>query len=224
MYVGLRMLRDFKTVTPSTPVKDARRLLDESGLWMLIVVKEGSPKGEHPEIVGYLRKEDISEALPSVMTTLDKHEANYLLSKLTVEKIIRRDITTVHPEDEIETAAQIMHEKNLAGLAVVDEAGRLLGYINRTVMLEVLVDEMGLKQGGSRITFEIEDRPGVLHEVSGIIAGMDVSIIATATFFHKDRRIVVVRVAMDDATPVAVKLQEKGYTLVSPQDFVKEWL
>jgi acetoin utilization protein AcuB len=34
-------------------------------------------------------------ALPSVMTTLEKHEALYLLTRLTVGKIMRRDITVV---------------------------------------------------------------------------------------------------------------------------------
>ncbi|NDY58225.1 CBS domain-containing protein [Desulfovibrio sulfodismutans] len=218
MYVGLKMLKDFKKVTPLTPVLDADKLLKGSELWMLLVVDENK------DLVGYVRKEDIALALPSIMTTLDKHEALYLLSKLTVKKIMRKDIITVHPEMEIEQAAEIMYQKNLAGLAVVNEQGKLVGYINRSVMLDVLVEEMGLKQGGSRIVFEVEDRTGVLHEVSGIIKDMGVSIIATGTFYHANRRMVVIRLAVDDPCLVAGAIERKGYRLVSAADFENEWM
>ncbi len=218
MYVGLKMLKKFATATPKTLVKDAKKLLEDEKLWMLLVM-------EGEKLVGYVRQEDIMAALPSIMTTLEKHELNYLMSKLTVEKIIRKDITAVSPTLDIETAAKLMHDRNLAGLAVVDDvSGKLLGYINRTVMLDVLVEEMGLLQGGERIVFEVADRKGVIHEVSGIIASFGVSIISTGTFFHDSRRMVVLRVATDDASPIAAALQDKGYQLVTAADFVKEWL
>ncbi len=218
MYVGLKMLKKFATATPKTLVKDAKKVLEDEKLWMLLVMD-----GER--LVGYVRQEDIMAALPSIMTTLEKHELNYLMSKLTVEKIIRKDITAVSPTMDIESAAKLMHDRNLAGLAVVDDnSGKLLGYINRTVMLEVLVEEMGLLQGGQRIVFEVEERKGVIHEVSGIIASFGVSIVSTGTFFHDSRRMVVLRVATDDASPIAAALQDKGYQLVTAADFVKEWL
>lgn len=217
MYVGLKMLKDFKKVTPQTPVLDADKLLKGSDFWMLLVVDEAR------NLLGYVRKEDIALALPSIMTTLEKHEALYLLSKLTVQKIMRKDIIAVHPEMEIEQAAEIMHQKNLAGLAVLNEQQKLVGYINRSVMLDVLVEEMGLKQGGSRIVFEVEDRAGVLHEVSGIIKDLGVSIIATGTFYHNDRRMVVIRLAIDDPCLVAGAIERKGYKLVSAADFEEEW-
>lgn len=216
MYVGLKMLRNFVTVTPKTPVLEAQKLMDQSGLGMLLVVEGG-------RLMGYVRPEDLSAALPSIMTSLDKHEIKYLMSKLTVERVIRRDIKTVAPETEIEAAADLMFEKNLAGLAVVDHQGALIGYINRSVMLDVLVEEMGHREGGSRITFEAQDRPGVLHEVGGVIAGMGLSIISTGTFFHGGKRIVVVRVDTRDASSVAAALQERGYRVMGPMDFMHEW-
>lgn len=217
MYVGLKMLRDFVKVTPQTLVKDAQKMLDTSTLWMLLVVNESG------RLVGYVRKEDISAAMPSLMTSLEKHELNYLMSKLTVEKIYRTDIKTVSPETEIEGAADMMYEMNLAGLAVVDAQGELIGYINRNVMLDVLAEEMGYREGGSRLTLEVEDRSGVLYEVAGVIANMKLSIISTGTFFYNGRRIVVVRIDTDDPSAVAAALQDRGYKLVSPDDFKGEW-
>lgn len=217
MYVGLKMLRDFVTVTPQTLVKDAQKQLDDSKLWMLLVVDDTG------KLVGYVRKEDIMAALPSIMTSLEKHEINYLMSKLTVEKIYRTDIKTVAPETEIEGAADMMFEMNLAGLAVVGSEGELIGYINRSVMLDVLAEEMGYREGGSRLTLEVEDRSGVLYEVAGVIANMKMSIISTGTFFFNGRRIVVVRIDTEDPSTVATALRDRGYKLVAPEDFEGEW-
>ena len=218
MYVGLKMLKRgrFATVTPDSLVTEADKLMFNNRLWMLLVT-------EGDKLVGYVRREDVREALPSMATALDKHELNYLLSKLTVRKIMRKDLTSVPPETEIEAAAWLMYDKDLAGMAVVDPKNNLLGYINRSLMLEVLVEEMGLKQGGSRIVFEVEDRTGVMAEVSSLISDMGVSIIATGTFYHDSRRIVVFRVQTKDPSPIAKELQSRGYVLVGPETFASEW-
>lgn len=215
MFVGLKMLKNFVTVTPKTLVKDAEKLMEASKLWMLLVV-------EDDKLLGYVRSDDINRALPSIATSLEKHELNYLMAKLTVGKIMRKDITTVPPEMEIEKAAAIMYEKNLAGLAVL-YGDKLVGYINRNVMLDVLVEEMGYREGGSRICFEVKDRPGVLYEAAGIIAGMGHSIISTGTFHYSDRRIVVIRVDIIDPSAIAAALQEKGFKVVGPMNFMEEW-
>jgi acetoin utilization protein AcuB len=216
MYVGLKMIRNVVTVTPEDLVIDADKLMEEHRLWMLMVTENG-------KLTGFLRKEDVRSAMPSPMTSLSKHELNYLLSKLTVKKLIVKDLITVKPETEIEVAADLMDKNNLAGLAVVDGKNNLVGYINRSVMLEVLVEEMGLKQGGSRIAFEVEDRTGVIAEVSGIILKLGMSIISTSTFFHNSRRMVVIRVKTDDPAPVEKALKERGYSIVGPQDFASGW-
>lgn len=216
MYVGLKMLTDFPTATPDMLVVEADRIMNDNRLWKLLVV-------EGKKLVGYVNKEDVREALPSRATSLSKHELNYLLSKLEVKEVLRKDVPVVLPETEIEEAAEIMHRDNLAGMAVVDRKSHLLGYINRSQMLEVLVEEMGLKQGGARIVFEVEDRTGVIYEVSKIIFEMGVSIIATGTFFHDGKRIVVFRVKTDDPTPIAKALHEVGYSLVGPETFAESW-
>ncbi|MBT8763202.1 CBS domain-containing protein [Desulfohalobiaceae bacterium Ax17] len=216
MYVGLRMITNVPTVSPDDLVLDADKIMEENKLWMLLVTQKD-------KLIGYIRKEDARAALPSLATSLDKHEMNFLLTKLTVEKIIRTDLETVSPETEIEVAANLMYKKNLPGLAVVNKKNKLLGYINRSVMLKVLVDEMGLEQGGTRIAFEVEDRTGVIAEVSTIIASMGINIISTGTFFRGKRRLVVFRVKTDDPTAIENELKKRNYRLVTPEDFAGEW-
>lgn len=218
MYVGLKMLKrgQFPTVTPESLVTEAEKLMEQNRLWMILVV-------EGERLVGFVNREDTAEALPSRATSLSRHEINYLLSKLSVREIMRKDLKTVPPHMEIEECAALMDRENLAGLAVVDRGNKLLGYINRSVMLDVLVEEMGLRLGGSRIAFEVEDRTGVIHEVSGIIARLGVSIISTSTFFHDSRRLVVFRIQTADPAPVVRELEALRYRMVGPETFEADW-
>lgn len=217
MFVGFKMLQDFATVTPQTLVKDAQKKLEDEKLWMLLVVDESG------DLVGYVPKEDIAGALSGMVKAMEKHGKAVFMDKLTVEDIQRRDIKKISPEAEVEAAADMMHEMNLAGLAVVDGDGKILGYVNRDAMLDVLVEEMGFREGGCRITVDVEDKTGVLYEAAGVVANMKLSIISSSTFFMGERRLIVLRVATEDVAPVEAALRARGFKLVDPDDFKGQW-
>jgi acetoin utilization protein AcuB len=216
MYVGLAMDKHVPTITSDTLIIKADRMMEEHRLWILLVVEDGKLKG-------YVAKEDIRAALPSGATTFSKHELNYLLSRMTVKELVRGGMPTVSPETEIEVAAKIMNDKDLAGLAVVDAKNRLKGYISRGSMLAVLVEEMGLELGGLRIAIEVEDRKGLMAEVSRLFFDMGVNILSTSTFFRGNQRLLVFRVRTDDADALQRTLTEKGYKIAGPERFEQEW-
>jgi acetoin utilization protein AcuB len=216
MYVGLAMDKHVPTITSDTLIIKADRMMEENRLWILLVVEDGKLKG-------YVAKEDIRAALPSGATTFSKHELNYLLSRMTVKELVRGGMPTVSPETEIEVAAKIMNDKDLAGLAVVDAKNRLKGYISRGSMLAVLVEEMGLELGGLRIAIEAEDRKGLMAEVSRLFFDMGVNILSTSTFFRGNQRLLVFRVRTDDADALQRTLTEKGYKIAGPERFEQEW-
>ncbi len=211
MYVGLRMLKNFVTVTPQTLISDAEKMLDEHKLGKLLVLNDAG------KLVGYVRENDIARALPSLVTSLNRHEINYLVSQLTIDKIMRTNMECIEPEASIEEAAKRMFDKNLAGLAVIDKNKELIGYINRQVMLSVLVEEMGLEQGGSRISVAFEDKTGVLAEIFSIIKEMNISIISTSVFVEKDGRIAVLRLKTENPAPVEEAISKLGYTIIKPE-------
>lgn len=216
MYVGLAMDKHVPTITSDTLIVKADRMMEENRLWILLVVEGGKLKG-------YVAKEDIRAALPSGATTFSKHELNYLLSRMTVKELVRGGMPTVTPETEIEVAAKIMHDKDLAGLAVIDKGGRLKGYISRGSMLAVLVEEMGLELGGHRIAIEAEDRKGLMAEISRLFFDMGVNILSTSTFFRGNQRMLVFRVRTDDAQNLQRVLTDKGYRIAGPERFEQEW-
>jgi acetoin utilization protein AcuB len=216
MYVGLKMITDLVYVNRDSLITDANDLMEKHRLWMLPVV-------DNEKLLGYIQKEDVHTALPSPATTLSKYELPEIMSHITVEDFIRKDVITVTPEMEIESAAEIMAKNNLPGLAVVSTAGKLIGYINRSVMLDVLVEEMGLHRGGSRFAIEFEDRPGVMAEVSGLISDMGLNFVSAASFCHDNTYILVFRVQTANLNPILEELKKRDYGIVGPEQFADQW-
>ena len=216
MYVGMRMLTDVVSVTLKTPLMDAHELMEENKLWMLPVVKKN-------KLVGYLWKEDVNKALPSPATMLSRHELHSVISKIMVEDFVRKNPITITPEADIEDAAEIMAREELPGLAVVSPSGSLVGYINRRIMLDVLVEEMGLHRAGKRFAIGFKDRQGVMAEVSTLISEMGFNLVSAASFYHKDTCILVFRVETEDLTPILKILRERKYNIIDADYFAKEW-
>ena len=216
MYVGLQMIKDVPTITPSTLVVEADRIMEENQVWLLLVL-------DQDRLMGYVRKEDVRSALPSSATTLSRHELNYVLGSLTVKELIKKDVPVVRPETEIEVAAEMMHHEGLSGLPVVDAEGKLVGYVNRTAMLSVLVEEMGLGLGGERVAIEVLDRTGVMADVTGIVTDMGGNIVSMSTFYRNEKRLMVFRITADNVEEVKNALEDQGYHIIGPEHFAHEW-
>ncbi|NLJ57758.1 MAG: CBS domain-containing protein, partial [Tissierellia bacterium] len=152
MYVKNRMTKDPYTTTTSTPISDAVALLKEKGLKRLPVVD-----GE--KVVGILTQSDIQKVSPTKATSLSIFEINYLLSKLTVKDAMTKKIITIEATSLLEEAAVIMRENRIGTLPVVED-GKLVGIITESDIFDALIDLLGFKDQGSRITIEAKDIPG----------------------------------------------------------------
>ena len=181
------------------------------------------PVVEDAKLVGYLQKDDVRSALPSPATMLSKHELPEVMSHISIMDFIKKDPLTVTPDMEIESAAELMAKNDLSGLAVVNSAGNLIGYINRSVMLDVLVEEMGLHRGGKRFAIEFKDRPGVMAEVSNLIAEMGINFVSASSFYHDDSYILVFRVETEDLKPILDELKKRDFQIIGPETFSDTW-
>jgi acetoin utilization protein AcuB len=120
------------TIDYETPIVDAHQLMRERNVRRLPVLK-------NDRLVGIVTIGDIREASPSDATTLSVWEMNYLLSKLTVEKVMTKNPITVKPEDPVKHAAQLMLDKKLSGLPVINAAGDLVGIITESDIFRMVV-------------------------------------------------------------------------------------
>ncbi len=132
------MTPDPITIAPNTTLPEANRLMKECGIRRLPVVDKG-------RLVGIVTLGDVREASPSAATSLSIYELNYLLARLTVEKIMTRDPIVITPETSIEAAARLMLEHKIGGLPVVDE-GKVVGIITESDIFRLLVTEGEFKR------------------------------------------------------------------------------
>lgn len=209
------LVKDFMTknpitIAPETSFTDALKLMKQNKIKRLIVMKDG-------KIVGIVTEKDLLYASPSKATTLNVWELHYLLSKLKVEEIMTKDVVTVNENTPIEDAARIMEERDISGLPVVDDSGRLVGIITQTDIFKVFVEIFGTKREGTiRYTMEMPDRPGELLEVAKRIYEAGGNIISIATLFEegKDSYLATLRVENIDHEKFIKSLDEINVKLL----------
>lgn len=204
------MTRNPITIAPETSFNEALKLMKQNKIKRLIVMKDG-------KIVGIVTEKDLLYASPSKATTLNVWELHYLLSKLKAEEIMTKDVVTVNENTPIEDAARIMEERDISGLPVVDDSGRLVGIITQTDIFKVFVEIFGTKREGTiRYTMEMPDRPGELLEVAKRIYEAGGNIISIATLFEegKDSYLATLRVENIDHEKFIRSLDEINVKLL----------
>ncbi|MES0363637.1 MAG: CBS and ACT domain-containing protein [Desulfobacteria bacterium] len=169
MHVGLIMRKDLVTVPPDTSLVKARDLINEKLIDHLLVVdKDG-------KLVGIVSDRDLKQAWASPATTLSAHELNYLLKQLNVEAIMVKKIMTVTPGTTIERAGRIMQENRISALPVMENE-KLVGIITTTDVMGVLLDAIGIDGESARFVVLVEDRVGMIAEVSRILKEEQINI------------------------------------------------
>ena len=121
----------------------------------------------------------------------------------------------VTPDTPIEVAAVNMRKYKVASLPVIDpETGSLVGIITESDIFEALIEIMGIREKGTRLSLDLEHRAGVLARVTQIIKKHGANIISFVSCSSEtsgDRRMVVMRLESTDATAIVKELEAKGY-------------
>jgi acetoin utilization protein AcuB len=164
MLVRSYMSKPVITVAPSTPVSEALRTMRERGIRRLPVLDASD------RLVGIVSDRDLLHAEPSPATSLSIWEITYLLGRITVEQVMSREVLTVGPDTPVEAAAQLMVDRKIGGLPVV-EAGRVIGVITETDIFRVFTMLLGAQEPGVSVTATADDRPGLLADLTGATAG-----------------------------------------------------
>ncbi|TVL98749.1 MAG: CBS domain-containing protein [Candidatus Kuenenia stuttgartiensis] len=92
------------------------------------------------EIVGILTQRDLYKAsLTSIVTNWEENKT--FLDSVKVAEVMTKDVITISPNTSIEDAAQIMIDKKVGCLPVVEDKNTLLGLITETDVLQYFVHE-----------------------------------------------------------------------------------
>jgi acetoin utilization protein AcuB len=179
MIIERRMTRNPVTATPEMSVAEASALMKREKVHRLPVLDKDK------KLVGIISEKDILYASPSPVSSLSIHEMAYLLSQLTVKKLMTRDVVTIKKDTTVEEAARLMVDQDLSSLPVVED-GKLIGIVSKSDLFKILLELFGARHYGIRMSFLVEDKPGAIARISGVLADNGVDIIAFGTFMGTD--------------------------------------
>jgi acetoin utilization protein AcuB len=175
MLVHEQMSSNPVTVAPGVSVPDALSLMHERKIRRLPVLDA------HGKLVGIVSDKDLLYASSSPTTSLNVWEIHSLLSRLTVEKVMTREVISVAEDTPLEEAARIMADRKIGGLPVI-RGNALVGIITETDIFRSLLELLGGRRNGIRTTCSISGSKGSLAKVvasvsnaGGDIVGLGVS-------------------------------------------------
>ncbi|MGQ9646179.1 MAG: CBS and ACT domain-containing protein [Thermodesulfobacteriota bacterium] len=196
------------TVDSETLVLDAQKIMAEKNIRRLPVVDKGKLKG-------IITKHDLLEASPSPATSLSVHELNYLLSKMKVKEIMKKDPITLTPDMPFEEALRIGQEKKIGSFPVV-ENGKLVGIATESDIVRFLTRALGVREEGSRIT--IEGLGGKLTELEKIIsiASQHQTIVLSMISLPRPEKkdwMIVLRLKTTSPDPIVKDFKKAGFNV-----------
>ncbi|MFA5447089.1 MAG: CBS domain-containing protein [Sphaerochaeta sp.] len=179
MIIERRMTRNPVTATPDMSIAEASNLMKQEKVHRLPVLDKDK------KLVGIITEKDILYATPSPASSLSIHEMAYLLSKLTVKKLMSKNVVTIDKNITVEEAARLMVDQDLSSLPVLD-GDRLIGIVSKSDMFKILLELFGARHFGVRVSFVVDDKPGTIAKISQALSEAGLDIIAFGTFMGTD--------------------------------------
>ena len=143
MRIAAWMKAPVVTVKPHDSLLHARELLEKHRINQLPVTVDG-------HLVGIVTDRDLRDAFPSVfeISRPRKSQArNADPGGVPVEDVMSRKVVTLGPQALVADAARTMRRERIGAVPVV-EAGRLVGILTRSDVLDALVEVAGVGTGG----------------------------------------------------------------------------
>ncbi len=145
MLVSDVMTTNVVTISGDTSLADAHRIIDAHRVRRLPVVDRG-------QLVGIVSRDTLERSGPSRLSTFSMHEASYLLSKITVREVMKKEVLTVATDTTIEEAVSQAQSRKVGALVVV-EGDRVVGIVTTNdIFYKVVNPLLGIDRPGIRFS------------------------------------------------------------------------
>jgi len=212
------MKKNIVTVTPSASLGEAHGLMREHTVRQIPVVSEEGV------LRGIVSDRDIRAAvLPAgLVPGFTAEAAEKFMKDTPVERVMTRKVVTATLTDTLEDAIVLLHDFRMNALPVVDAAGKVVGIITRTDVLEAFIDALGVGEVSSRLEVVVPDRPGTLAQLAAIIGSFRVNITSVLSTRHVEagKRANFFRIATLNIGPIRKAIEEAGFEILDPSKFL----
>ncbi|MGO8988310.1 MAG: CBS and ACT domain-containing protein [bacterium] len=202
------MTRNPVTADSETLVLDAQKIMKENNIRRLPIVDKG-------KLVGMVTKHDLLEAAPSPATSLSVFELNYLLAKMKVKEIMKKNPVTITPDTPFEEALRLGQEKKIGSFPVVDN-GKLVGITTESDIIRFVTRVLGLKEEGSRITIEgLGGKFGDLEKIVAVANQHHTIILSMMSLPRPENKdwMIVLRLKTNDPDPIVKDFKKAGFNV-----------
>ncbi|MDI6764630.1 MAG: CBS domain-containing protein [Thermodesulfobacteriota bacterium] len=202
------MTKNPVTVDSETLIVDAQKIMKENNIRRLPVVDKG-------KLVGIVTLHDLLEASPSPATSLSVYELNYLLSKMKVKEIMKKNPVTLSPDTPFEEALRVGQEKKIGSFPVMDK-GKLVGIATESDIVRFLTRALGLREEGTRITIEgLGSSLSELEKMIQIVNQHETIILSMISMPRPEKKdwIVVLRLKTNDPDPIVKAFKKAGFNV-----------
>jgi acetoin utilization protein AcuB len=203
------MTRHPITVSPDTPVAEALQMIREHNVRRFPVIDKKD------KLVGIVTEKELLYASPSPVTSLSIHEIHYLMSKITVDKVMTTELITVAEDKPIEEAALLMVDNGIGALPVM-RGQQLVGIVTETDLFKTFIELFSAREQGVRLTVLVPEVKGELAAVTKAISELGGNIISLGTFQGEDmsNRLLMIKVAEVDSDTLLAKMQDLGNKVI----------
>jgi acetoin utilization protein AcuB len=197
MLVASRMRKNPATATPRDTLAEAAARMHAGNFRHLPIIKDG-------KLVGMISDHDIRQ-----------HQGH--LTDTRVTGAMTDNPITVAPDTTMEEAAEIMLERKIGGLPVVDK-GQLVGIITTTDLLGAYVEIFGTaEENATRVDLMLDaGPPRDLPNASQLIQNAGGEILGLGTYRDQweDERVYYLVIRADPLKPVMEALESNGFRVL----------
>jgi acetoin utilization protein AcuB len=194
------------TVTSDTPIMEARKIMDAHNIRRLPVVDKG-------KLVGMVSKERIARWGPSPATSLSVWEINYLLAKMTVKEVMKKDVVTVNPDMSVEAAIALAQSKGVGALPVLEDHQIIGIATTNDFFYKILNPMLGIGEPGMRVIVSGGAEPKKMREIMDAVTkfGAKIASIHSMPPVEGKEKDLCIHIDKEDVSQLIKELASKGY-------------
>lgn len=202
------MTTNVVTIPSNTPVLEARKIMEVHKVRRLPVVDKN-------RLVGIVTKNMTRRAAPSEATSLSVWEINYLMAKMVVKDIMKRDVVTVSPDITVECAVATAQQRGVGALPVVED-NLVVGILTTNdFFYKILNPLLGVNEGGRRIMIYGADTPEQISKVMNVLmtdpSRPQIKALHTLGFSRAASRDLVIHLGSEHIGSVVDSLRKLGF-------------
>lgn len=205
MIVADVMTTNVVSIPSHTSLAEARRIMDAHHFRRLPVIDRG-------KLMGVVTRDTLDRVGPSQLTTFSIHELSYMVNKITVKEVMRRDVVTVTPQMTLEGAVALAQSRQVGALIVMEE-DRVVGICTTNDFFYKLLNPiLGIGLPGSRIVVRNCYKGADIEKVISTINRLKVGItnLFIVNFPEVDKHDLVLHLDTPDSASVIAEVQKLG--------------